>query len=53
MTIYPPVTISPDEPAMILHLSDLHFGTVEDAERWRGQLAEDWFGSLGVSDWMG
>lgn len=27
--------------ADILHLSDLHFGTVEDGNRWYGQLADD------------
>lgn len=41
-----PVTASPGEPARILHLSDLHFGTVEDAERWHGQLAEDLYREL-------
>lgn len=30
-----------ERPTRILHLSDLHFGTVEDAQRWHGQLAED------------
>jgi hypothetical protein len=40
-TVILPVIVSPAEPATILHLSDLHFGTVEDAERWYGQLAED------------
>jgi hypothetical protein len=31
----------------ILHLSDLHFGTTEDAERWYSQLAEDLKQELG------
>ncbi|MEE4357640.1 MAG: SUMF1/EgtB/PvdO family nonheme iron enzyme [Desulfococcaceae bacterium] len=29
------------EPAQILHLSDLHFGTAEDAKIWYSQLADD------------
>ncbi len=30
----------------ILHLSDLHFGTRKDADRWYGQLADDLRGLL-------
>ncbi len=30
----------------ILHLSDLHFGTTQDANRWYGQLADDLRGLL-------
>jgi hypothetical protein len=29
------------EPVNLLHLSDLHFGTQEDANRWYGQLKDD------------
>jgi 3',5'-cyclic AMP phosphodiesterase CpdA/HEAT repeat protein len=32
--------------ANILHLSDLHFGTIKDARIWYGQLAEDLFREL-------
>ncbi len=31
----------------ILHLSDLHFGTMDDARTWAGQLAVDLSGGLG------
>ena len=34
-------------PALILHLSDLHFGTANDAETWHTQLAEDLRRELG------
>jgi len=33
----------------ILHLSDLHFGTPDQANRWAGQLAEDLRQELGIS----
>jgi HEAT repeat protein len=31
----------PTHPMHILHLSDLHFGTLDQANNWRNQLAED------------
>lgn len=34
----------------ILHLSDLHFGTLEQAKRWSSQLAEDLYQELGISN---
>jgi hypothetical protein len=38
----PPVVATQILPSsLVLHLSDLHFGTREDAEIWYGQLAED------------
>ncbi len=32
----------------ILHLSDLHFGTLENARNWYDQLAEDLINALGI-----
>ena len=35
------VTMPAPSPALVLHLSDLHFGTPEDADLWHSQLADD------------
>ncbi len=37
----PNLTMSPLPNSLVLHLSDLHFGTTENAVNWFSQLAED------------
>ncbi|MCP4353645.1 MAG: SUMF1/EgtB/PvdO family nonheme iron enzyme [Desulfobacterales bacterium] len=33
----------------ILHLSDLHFGSIEDAQKWHSQLADDLINEIGCN----
>ncbi|AGP40770.1 HEAT repeat domain-containing protein [Sorangium cellulosum] len=42
----PSTTMQPLPPSLLLHLSDLHFGTRESAAAWYSQLAEDLQGEL-------
>lgn len=42
----PPTTPWPLPPSLVLHLSDLHFGTKAQALHWAGQLSEDLQGEL-------
>lgn len=45
----PSIVMQPLPPSLILHLSDLHFGTRESAAAWYSQLAEDLQGELSCS----
>ncbi|WP_437568994.1 sister chromatid cohesion protein PDS5 [Sorangium sp. So ce542] len=45
----PSTTMQPLPPSLLLHLSDLHFGTRESAAAWYSQLAEDLRGELSCS----
>ncbi|XXX75249.1 HEAT repeat domain-containing protein [Sorangium sp. So ce134] len=42
----PSTAMQPLPPSLLLHLSDLHFGTRESAAAWYSQLAEDLRGEL-------
>ncbi|WP_437315560.1 sister chromatid cohesion protein PDS5 [Sorangium sp. So ce385] len=45
----PSTAMQPLPPSLLLHLSDLHFGTRESAAAWYSQLAEDLRGELACS----